>query len=161
MRKFEVIRHADAPPISILIDFEASAGMAITRDTGASASDRPKGVLANTAAIGFLKRFIVNGGPPLTERADLWPGHAELPDAMGGMTTLDPLYEAYEAEGEEFLLLSGTGKLQASTPVGTLISFKNGKAYIAQSGDVPQYKLGGIMTTTVDDGAVRCLFERI
>lgn len=159
---FEIIRYSEAPPISISCPLAALRGTAIMRDSGqATPLDRPQAKLANGAAIGFLKRDVVIGGPTIIERADLWPGHAENPDAVSGVVTLDPPYEAFEAEGPNYLVLSGTGALTSSTPVDSYISFSGGKAYVAQSGDTSQYRLGAILQNTNTPGALRCLFERI
>lgn len=161
MLLFEIIRRSPEPLINIKCPLVASRGVALMRDSADAAVDRPQGALANGACLGFLKRDVVAGGPSIVERADVWPNHAELPDSQNSMVTLDPPYAAYEAEGDTYLLLSGTGALAANTALGSYIAFKNGKAYVAQSGDTAQYRLGAVMPTVVNAGAVRCLFERI
>jgi len=161
MLEFEVIRRSASPEISLKMPVDAVRGLAIMRDTSDSAVDRPQGQAANGACIGFLKRDVVTGGPTTLERAEVFPGRAENPDTTGGQVTLDAPYDAFEAEGTTYLITSGTGALTTGTALNTNISFKNGKAYQAQSGDVAQYKLSAIMPTVVNAGALRCLFERI
>lgn len=162
MLDFEIIRYSEQPLITISCPLAVARGTALQRDSGQSTPlDRPQAMLASGAALGFAKRDVVVGGPTILERADVWPGHAENPDSVNGMITLDPPYEAYEAEGNNYLLLSGTGALASNTAIGSYISFLNGKARVAQSGDTPQYRLSAIMVSVNTAGSVRCLFEKI
>jgi len=64
-----------------------------------------------------------------------------------------------EAEGASYLKLSSTGLLSGSTAADTEISFDVGLFYVAQTGDVVQYKVRAQMTPKVA-GQVRIRFYK-
>ena len=151
--KIQVLRWRpqDGDMPSRILDVAASYGTPL----GASLSDGTYFRLADTQAgsrnfLGLLTRDVVSGGPTFVERmtgvrnAPNEAGTAgmaglELPDKVGGYTTAR-MPEEIEAEGSEFLLTSGTGKLDAAgqstaIPGTTEIAIVNGKYRIKQAGD--------------------------
>lgn len=153
MSQFEIRRRSPSQNISINLDFAASRGTPIMRDT----TTPTKGALANGACLGFLTRDVQSGGPSVIERAGLWGPRLEQPDGFGEVTL--ELAEAVECEGD-FVLTSGTGALASNTAIGTLLSFKNGKFYVAQSSDEKTWRLGKLPTPETD-GNVRIYAEKI
>lgn len=146
---------------NLIIPFAAVRGTAIMRDV----TDPSLGDLAEAQLLGFLGRDVVEGGPTLDQRAGIWSQNGgtdpelELPDAVDTTCALE-LWDAYEAEGSDYILQSGTGYLSNETTIGTLISFVDGVARVKQTNDLAYYILTGHPTPEVD-GNVRAYFERI
>jgi len=140
--------------------------MACPRGTafGYDATTADKIVLAGGKNfLGFVMREVVVGGPGLPDH--VYPNRLELAYASGQEASLEKADEV-EAEGSNFLVLSGTGALANNTAVDTQISFNNGKFYIAQTGDIPFYKvsanpnmLAAAGVNPVVPGALRFRFE--
>lgn len=166
--KFEIRRRTEGVDrISIKLDIAANRGTPIARDESDSTNVPPRGKLAGAVgALGFLVRDVVLGGPTLVDRAGIWPertGGGELPDMVSGTTSLDPVaaIEAFECEGEEFLVLSGTGALSSGTAIETKLAFNGGKLRVAQSADTAQYKLSAKPAVQEAANTLRILAERI
>ncbi len=130
--------------------------------------DLTDGTLAALAAgqlLGFVTREVVDGGPSVIDRAQVFPGRLELPFALDQECSVE-LADAVECEGSDYVLTSGTGALSTSTSLGAELSFFDGKFYEAQSGDEILFKLadrngsGGSLTEETS-GNVRILAERI
>lgn len=136
MSLFEGRRAYPGQNISLILPLAAPRGTPIMRDT----TDPTKGALANGRTLGFLVRDVQDGGPSVTDRAELFPGRLELPDATGGPSSLE-LFDEVEAEGPGYILLSGTGAIAANTARGTKLSFSGGRFYQAQGADIVQFVL--------------------
>jgi hypothetical protein len=152
---FTPLRRSPSQHISLIIDDAAARGLAFARST----TDGTKGVVANSAtagALGFLFREVTEDGPDIVQRTQAWGTSPEVheleqPDKAGGQCTLEVL-EKYRAEGEDIVLLSGTGKIESNTALQTSIGFYNGKSRILQGGELDQgYRLAQILTDGLDD----------
>lgn len=152
----------DRRRISVTIDDEAVRGLAIMRST----TEPDKGVAATGELLGFLLRDVTEDGPTTEQRAGVWGKELELPWVAGGECTLEPPPDAFEVEGDAYCLLSGTGQVDATTTIGTQISFVSGKIRVAQEGDDALYRVGDNSaldgTTLTEDGdGPRFLLEKI
>lgn len=96
---------------------------------------------------GFLTRDVrivdngdrpATGGNPATSDELLYNFGMERPFTAGQMGAVEEI-KRYEVEGEDHTWSYGTGALAANTAVGSKISFKEGKAYLAQEDDLVQY----------------------
>lgn len=159
MSNFENRRPAAGRNISIKVPFASKRGIFIMRDPDDS-GDPKKAKLATGHAIGILTRDVVTGGPSTIERAGVFPGRIEQPFAVDGECSLEPLPDAYEAEGPDYVLDSGTGAIDANTAIGTKLSVVDGKTRVKQSTDEPMYVLAG-KPTPETAGQVRIFCERI
>lgn len=160
---FDVKRASPSKPISIQIPFAAKRGQFIMRDPSVADStnaDRQKAKLADVYAIGVLQRDVVAGGPDLEDRAGIFPGSLERPDAVDGMTSLEALPDALECEGTDYIVTSGTGAIDGSTTLGTLLSVKGGKLYQKQTNDLALYILSARPAAKVS-GNLRIYVERV
>lgn len=181
---FEIRRRAPHRNVSVIIDDPSGVGAAgdivvyrgtaIMRDDtnptkGAPASPNVSGGVGQ-ALLGFVTRNVVVGGPTVIQRAQLFGDtplikELELPFAAGQEASIEHA-DAYVAEGDAYIVGSGTGAITGSTPLGTRCSFKDGKTYVAQSGDDVLYVLADISTNANSllvaggDGP-RCRFERV
>lgn len=171
---FEIRRRAPNRNVSLIIDNAAVRGLAIQRDTtnpqkGAPCNPNVSGGIGG-AFVGFLTRDVVVGGPTTIQRAQPFGDtplikELELPFSAGQECSIEHA-DAYVAEGNAYILSSGTGAITGSTALGTRCSFKNGKTYVAQSGDDTLYELADISTNansllTADGDGPRCRFERV
>jgi hypothetical protein len=154
MSLFEIKRRSPHDNISIELDFASVRGKAIMRDT----TTPTKGALAAGVFLGFLTRDVVDGGPTAIERAGVYPGRLEQDDDFGQVTL--ELADAVEAEGSDYVLTSGTGALSSGTAIGTLLSFVDGKFYVAQGSDEKPFRLGKVLTEEVS-GNLRIYAERV
>jgi len=109
--------------------------------------------------LGFVDRDVVTGGPSVVDRAGLFPGRIELPYTTGLECTLEQA-DAVEAEGSNYLVLSGTGAISSGTAINTKLSFSGGKFYVAQTNDTAYYLLAGLPTPETA-GNVRIFATRI
>jgi hypothetical protein len=158
--------------ISVIVDTEQKRGHAIMRSLTAPQKGVPCDEPADGVGsfLGFLTRDVVDGGPTVIQRAQLWGDQAlvkelEQPFSMGQECSLE-LADAYIVEGDERILTSGTGAITNSTAIGTRCSFVDGKTYVAQSGDDVLYQIAdnsgqsGTQLTADGDGP-RLRLERI
>ncbi len=101
-----------------------------------------KAVPATADLLGFVLREITAAGPTTEQRAGIWGKELELPWKAGAECTLEPPPDAFEVEGDSYLLLSGTGAIDDTTARGTELGFVDGKIRVAQSGDTVKYVVG-------------------
>lgn len=131
-----------------------------------STTEPDKGVAATGELLGFLLRDVTADGPTTEQRAGIWGKELELPWVAGEECTLEPPPDAFEVEGDSYCLLSGTGQVDATTTIGTQISFVDGKIRVAQEGDDVLYRVGdnsaleGTTLTAEGDGP-RFLLEKV
>lgn len=167
---FEIRRRSPHRNISAIVANAAVRGLAMMRDLTTPTNAVPANPNASTPGsfLGFLTRAVVDGGPTVIQRAQLFGDtpyvkELELPFASGQECSLD-LADAVIAEGIDHIVGSGTGAITNSTPLGTRCSFKNGRFYEAQSGDDVLYALtdssavAGSLLVAGGDGP-RCRFE--
>lgn len=158
--RFDVTRaNQGAGNVSGKYAIAAPRGLAL----GAHASDAESFSLAqHNNFLGFLTRDVVVGGLTLTDRvfgrtsAD--PVGPEGPFTAGEEVSLEKAYEI-EAEGAEYLVLSGTGEITSGTTVPQSCSFVDGKLRITQSGEVVNATLTAVGLTSTDGTTLRCRFE--
>lgn len=156
MTKFEILR--------AYAGFQASRkyASAAVRGTplGAHATDGESFALAGPKNfMGFLERDCTVEGPTLADH--IYPGRLELPYKAGYEVSVIKASE-FEAEGTDYLLLSGTGYLSSTTAVGTPITVENGKLRVAVLGtDNPYWTVSAKGLTPVDTDGVRLRFEAI
>lgn len=154
--KFEITRPNDgAHPISGIYDSVAPRGLAL----GAHPTDKTKFALAdNDNFLGFLERDIISGGATLADRmfgrTSDTPVGFECPYAPGDDVTVRKAYEV-EMEGSDYILLTGTGSISATTPVGETLAFLQGKLRVAQSGEVVNATLMAVLTDVITAGNLR------
>lgn len=162
MNLFEIKRRSNKPPVPMKAPVAAAPrGLAIMVDPNDTTDDFPKqGIAAAAFALGFLPKDVTADGASLTERIGVFPGRIELEAKVGDEIDLDPLPEAYECEGSQYILTSGTGAITSGTALGTLISFVDGKARVKQTNDVAQYSLQGKPAAEVN-GNLRLYLERL
>lgn len=149
---FEITRRNMASVnVSAILSFAALRGTALafslTDDTAFKLAD--DGV--NFA--GFLTRDVISGGLTTSERVQGMrisdtPVALESPFKVGGEVSVE-LAEEIEVEGASYILTSGTGDASAAV-VGSKISFRNGKACLAQSGDVVRGVVAAKWTAAAD-----------
>lgn len=89
--------------------------------------------------IGFLTRDVTTDGATITE-LHLPTDDLELPYKSGGEVAVEKADE-FEAEGTDFLVLSGTGAISNATAVGTLIEPSAGKWRVAQNPEDGVYRI--------------------
>lgn len=101
-------------------------------------------VPANGQFTGFLSKEVTADGPTFEE---MELGYPNLPTKIGEKATLTALQDgalievegedaiAYSEAGDHLLVTTGTGHVNTDTAEGTSLSFKQGKWYIAQTGD--------------------------
>lgn len=88
--------------------------------------------------LGFLRQTVTADGPSLADHV-FASGRGELSVPVGSEVGLE-LSDEFDA-GDEFLSLSGTGALSATTAVGTMLGFTNGKVYVSQAAEESFYML--------------------
>lgn len=179
---FEIRRRAPHRNVSVIVqdptgvgasgDVVAVRGLAIMRDVTNPQEGIPCDQPADTvgALLGFLTRDVQVGGPTVIQRAQLFGDtplikELELPFAAGQECSLE-MADSYVVEGDDRIVLSGTGAITGATPLGTRCSFKDGKTYVAQSGDDVLYAITDISTDantllTADGDGPRIRLERI
>lgn len=171
---WEIRRRSPHRNVSVIVDSACPRGTAIMRDV----NNPTKGVPASTsesggvgaALLGFLTRAVVDGGPTIIQRAQLFGDtplikELELPFASGQECSLEHA-DAFVCEGSANMVGSGTGAITGSTPLGTRCSFYGGRVRVAQSGDDVLYVLADISTDAnsllvADGDGPRCRFERV
>ena len=155
MNKFEATRlDMGAGHISRSFTGTAKRGTAM----GAHLTTETACVVATpTNFLGFALREVTTDGPTLEEQ--VFPA-LEFPYKSGEQISLFKALEV-EAEGSDFILLSGVGQITTQTAVGTLLSFIAGKFYASQSGDMPFYMLSANNLTPEEAGELRIRAERI
>lgn len=165
MAKFEIRRRSPSHHEGTLIfDDECVKGIAL----GGHASDSTKADLADgDNFIGFVTRPVSTDGahtPPDGSDPNLYQDMAfqdsriEFPFKAGGNVSIEKA-DAVEVESPDNLLDSGTGAVSDSSPVGTKLSFVDGKFYIAQGSDIVYYTLTAQLDPE-EAGKVRILAER-
>jgi hypothetical protein len=156
MANFEIIRHSKSDNVSLIIPVAASRGVAFQVD----GSDPTKGKLAAVAGhfVGFLTRNVTVTGPALADH--VYPGRLELDVKVGDACSLEKA-DAVEAESSVYLMDSGTGAIDANTAVDSPLAFKQGRFYVAQSGDTPYFKLAAHLTPEDSGNATRIRAEVI
>lgn len=87
-------------------------------------------------------------------------GEAMTPFTVSKPGSVDSLPLELEVEGSDHILGSGTGAITTNTAADTILSFTNGKFYVAQSTDWAQYRLVKQMTPTVS-GNTRIYVQKI
>lgn len=123
--------------------------------------------LASGVCHGFLtreSRQSVSGraaddGNPRTDTEILFEQGLESPFLAGDYGSIERL-EALEVEDVAYIMTSGTGAISGGTAAGTKLSFKEGRFYVAQTGDLAQYELKKQMTPETA-GKVRISVEEI
>jgi hypothetical protein len=65
-----------------------------------------------------------------------------------------------QAEGNDVILTSGTGAVSGSTPINAKLGYKNGKLYVAQSGDEVAWIVRRQLTAEDSANAFRLELER-
>lgn len=148
-----ITRRSPHSNVSLVIPFAAKAGTFVMVDTTTPAN----AALGSGDAIGVLTRDVVSD-LTVTERA-VWPGRLELPFIVGQQGSVERL-DAFEAEGTDHLVTSGTGALASNTALGTKLSVYGGKVRVAQTGDREMFRLREILTPE-EAGALRIAAEAI
>lgn len=123
--------------------------------------------LASGICDGFLtreSRQSVSGraaddGNPRTDTEILFNQGLESPFLAGDFGSIERL-EALVVEGDDYIMSSGTGSVSTGTAAGTKLSFKEGRFYVAQTGDLAQFELKKQMTPETG-GATRIAVEEI
>jgi hypothetical protein len=162
--KFENIRPTGDTLQGILPAAALPVGTAlVVTSVDADTGERTFAV-ANLKADGFLVRESVvpadgTNGNPRTDTQILYNQGLEVPFTAGRHGTIEWGCEI-EAEGTDLLLTSGTGALASNTAEGTVCSFKGGKFYEAQTGDLGQFRVVAQMTP-ITAGQVRIKFAEI
>ena len=161
---FEITRPSDKTVHGILPNAAASVGLAfMVSSVDADTGERTFAV-ANGKADGFVVRDVrvptdgINGNPR-TDTEILYNQGLEVAFTGGRQGTLEWGCEI-EAEGTTYLLTSGTGALSTGTAADVKCSFKNGRFYVGQTGDLAQYRVVAQMTP-INAGAVRIKFAEI
>lgn len=131
--------------------------------------------LANGKCLGHLSRAITTNGPSY-ENLELGLVHDELKSGSEVSLWVIPVGAEVIVEGPPasassaattkaapvLLVTSGTGAITAATAKDTRVSFKNGRFYAAQSGDLAYYRvLNAGLSPLVDDTYIRVRMERI
>jgi hypothetical protein len=132
---------------------------------GAHATDGESLDLAGANSyIGNLTRRVVVGGAQLQDRVfgpvSAVPVGVEFPFPDGAEVTVE-VPKTIEAEGSDYLVLSGTGAITNGTAVGAKLSFSSGKLYVAQTGDTPFFLLTANSLTSSDGSSLRIRAEKI
>lgn len=153
MSLFQVTRPYPGQRISLKMTFAAKRGTAIQADTTTPAN----GALATGDYLGFLTRDVV-ASLDVTERV-IWPGRLELPTLVNEQASLERA-DAIEAEGNDYVVNSGTGALASNTTLGSELSFVNGKFRLKQSSDRAVFRLREVLTAEVS-GNLRIAAEAI
>jgi len=172
---FDIKRRSPHRNITIVVNQACARGLAIMR----SVSNPQQGVPASPAddagvgapLLGFLTRPVVDGGPTVIQRAQLYGDsplvkELEQPFTLGQECSLEHA-DAVVVEGENNMVVgSGTGYIDDSTALGTRCGFYEGRFRVAQSGDDELYALTDISTDantllTAEGDGPRCRFERI
>ena len=122
------------------------------RAVGAHSSDPTKVIDAAPGNfIGFLSRDVTKDGATLASLHGLPDSNGgdfdplETPIKSGDYSTVEHA-DIFEAEGDDFVIDSGTGALSASTTVGTLLEFFGGKLRERQGTNKPEFVVDGILT---------------
>ncbi len=114
--------------------------------------------------VGHLTRRVVIGGLTLSDRifgvTSAVPVGLESPFVDGAEVTAE-LAQTIEAEGSDYLLNSGTGLINSSTPVPSKLSFNNGRLSVAQANETPFYLLVANNLDATDGVSLRIRAERI
>lgn len=140
---------------SIIVDFVAPENTPVMVDP-----DTPsKAKLATGEIFGFLERPVTEEGPTLADRAGVFPGRLLSPAKKGGLVAVR-LADRIEAEGDAFVLHSGTGAITSGTAIYTKLSFVDGKFREKQASDRHCYTLID-KPTPKTQGKVRILAERV
>ena len=129
MSNFEIRRVRPGSNISRKFTGTAKRGTAV----GAHATDVEVAALAQgTNFLGFLTRDVAADGPSLESR--VFP---LLEQAFKSVLEVSlQKADEVECEGTDCIQTAGDGAVGATTAVGTLLSFKDGKWRVAQSGEV-------------------------
>ena len=171
---FEIRRRSPHRNLSLIIATDQVRGTAICRDPVTPPNgiqcDTPGQSASKPSLAGFLTRDVVTGGPTVIQRAQLFGDtplikELELPFVTGAECSLEHA-DAYVVEGDQRIVLSGTGAITNATAIGTRLSFKGGKTYVGQTGDDMPYYLSdnsGIANTmlTADGDGPRIRVERL
>jgi hypothetical protein len=131
---------------------------------GAHATDATAfDVAQHNTFIGHLTRQVKVGGLSITDRwfgmTSETPVGVESPFVAGQEVTIQKAKEI-EAEGSDYLVLSGTGAIAADTAVGTNLSFYNGYLRQTQNEEVPNYVLTAHLAP-MTPGGIRIRAERV
>lgn len=73
-------------------------------------------------------------------------GEIVTPFTVSKPGSLEPLPLELEVEGSDYILGTGTGMINTGTAADTVLSFRSGKFYVAQTNDWAQYRLVKQMT---------------
>lgn len=141
-------------------DAEAPRGLCLA----AHPTDANAFALADgTNFLGHLTRPVQSGGASQLEkftgeRYSETEAGQEFPFAQGGEVSLQKAREI-EVEGDDLLVLSGTGAITSSIAIGEKIAPSAGKLRIAQTGDVFRYQVTAKNLTPFTEGALRIRLE--
>jgi hypothetical protein len=183
--KFQIkVRNALQRRVPIYTDIALKRGQAVMADPADTTylTDRPLGqgpkakLGSDVAVLGLAIRDCTTVGATLEDALNPWPagvnqtrGTAEAPDKYPGYTSLEPLPDELELEGElpgnaswppDYLVTSGTGAIDTTTAVGAKVTYNAGKARITQSGETPQYTVRAQLTPETA-GNVRVWLEKV
>ncbi len=114
---------------------------------------------AGTApVIGFAMRPGAVGGPGL--EFQVWPNQLEGPTVAGEEASFEDAEEV-EAEGDDYIIGSGSNKIDASTALLTRLSFENGKFCVTSSAKLSEFMLVGKPPVKDSGNAVRIKARRV
>lgn len=158
---FEVRRSSSKPYESVIFASAALRGLAVSISS-VDDNGQVTAVAAqqnNANFIGHLVRDITTAGGPTTDD-QLFNKGLESPGKAGRENSVE-IVDEYEAEGTDFIEQT-TNPLLVNTPLGTPISFKNGKAKIAVTGEYAFYVLAGVIAPrdSASTPAKRYIFRR-
>lgn len=158
MANFLIRRPSPNEPRSFSIPFACAKGLAMqTNATDITVADKAQ----SGRYFGFVTQKVTATGPWDQLKIDAWmPGTNLEYDAItdATVTCVDAL--EYEAEGSDLLMATGVAALDTDTAVGTQISFIDGKACVAQTGQDVLFEVAAQLTPETE-GNTRLLFIRI
>lgn len=170
--KFEIRRRHAGDPMSRVVTAAGPVYTASVQANGVGNGLLPRGtaigygpdidtglLAQGSGFVGFMTRDLTDQGATLTELY-IPQNPLALPNQSGTAVGLEKAEEV-QCAGVSYILTSGTGAISLGTPQGTKLSFKDGRFYVAQLGDVPYYTLTFADTDTDGSGDLRILVEMI
>jgi hypothetical protein len=170
MAKARLLTHSPHQILSLAIPFAAPRYSLVGRlstDPTQAAPGYSNGGVQN--CVGITERKVDATGLTITDltlldseaASGLSPSRDDIPVKVGYEVGILPLPDRIEYEGGDYLMLSGTGALSASTPFGTECEAFNGRLRVTQGSGTGLYTVEDAALTPEDAGAVRIRFQRI
>lgn len=141
---FQIRRPSPHEARSLVIPSAMTRWTAVQIDTTTPAN----AAVAAGNFVGFCSYEVTDDGPAITDF--MWPPGQLEPEVKTGQTVTIIDADEIECEGTDYILLSGTGALSASSAEGTALSFVGGKFREKQSSDTAYFTLTAVSTTVVN-----------